>query len=273
MLGDTRRGARLAERRAHRVELLDHRYDARRSSGFSSGSSASATATRLERVLNELRRDQPARDDVHQTDMRNLDQPLPDGVVQRPGPIRDDERAAGHRRLERRRAALAQRRVGRAQHGERLRSHHLERTARRIERDVRRDAHHDFERPDSRAGARAPSRRKRRGAARSPARGFRERARARDRPRRSPSRSRASARSGNVGDAVEQRMADERRVDAVPREAAAPRTGGSPPPWSPFRAIVSRRPARDAHTCGVMKYSTGTPAAAAAAATRMLKAA
>ena len=62
-------------------------------------------------------------DDVHQTDMRNLDQPLADRVVERACAIRDDERTPGDRRLERRRAALAERRVGRAQHGERLRSH------------------------------------------------------------------------------------------------------------------------------------------------------
>ena len=37
------------------------------------------------------------------------------------------------------------------------------------------------------------------------------------------------------------------------------------------RAIDFMRPAREAHTCGVMKYSTGTPAAFAAAPTFKLK--
>ena len=37
------------------------------------------------------------------------------------------------------------------------------------------------------------------------------------------------------------------------------------------RAIAFMRPARDAHTWGVMKYSTGTPAAFAAAPTFRLK--
>ncbi len=115
----------VAERRPNAREVLDHRHVARGCRGSSSGSSASATRARL-----EVR---PARTPARPRARRRRSRVRCSGsspaacataYVSAAGAIRDDERTAGDRRLERRRAALAERGVGRAQHRERRRPHH-----------------------------------------------------------------------------------------------------------------------------------------------------
>ena len=67
-----------------------------------------------------------------------------------------------------------------------------------------------------------------------------------------PSARRAAGAIGQLARAVEQRMADERRIRRRARAAAPPRTAGSPPPSSPCAPASRCAPRRDAHTCGVM---------------------
>src|SRR3954470_3664260 len=79
-------------------------------------------------VLDEFGRDLPAADDVPQTDALHFHQPLREREGDPACSVGNYERAVCDRRLERRRTALAQASVRRAQHAERCRMNQLKGT-------------------------------------------------------------------------------------------------------------------------------------------------
>ena len=186
------------------------------SRGSSSGSSASATAMGLQRVLHELPRHLAAGDDVHEADERNLHDASRNRVLDLAGAIGHDQRTDGHRRLERRRAALAHRGVGGAQQRERRRVHERIGTALLGNRDVRRRAHDHLQR-----GIAPLQLTRRRDERIEMARDLLRAAAGKEREQRRPAdadRARAARRDRAASRAVEQRMPDEGRVDAVVAE-------------------------------------------------------
>ena len=218
----------------------------------SSGSSASAIAAGCACVLHELGAPPPAGDHVHETDVRDLNKRRAIAYVESVRTVRDDERAARPPPLRASscRSCTAPRR--RAQQRERLPTAPAETDSAPDRASRRRDAHDDLQSGHASLQLLRRGDEARRDAARSPARGCRERARAPGRRRARPSVRRAAARSGSSRSAVEQRMRRRTSRRCHARASSGSSNGRITAAFVTVRASFASRPARHAHTCGVM---------------------